>query len=307
MATPAVSFAPHPSQLPSYIHIRQSKTDLARIRDNQRRSRARRKEYLQELEQRLRLCELQGIEASAEIQAAARKVAEENKLLRQLLRDNGVGNERINAYLLSGASTSAESSSSQAPQPTGGPGKAVRSLEHLLGPRRPCHMDSTVVSAGGSTTSLAYSGLQSMDRSRETSVTSVGTWDSPTTQQSITLANPHPNQMQRHPLGVLSMDTSFTSQKPDSTGARSTGQATTGTTPSSIGTQLMYGYDAMDTTFLTPAVRHDTRNPLQPSRQLAGSSQYQLNSAAGLSNLPLGDSVFDPHTFMFNQNNQPQP
>ncbi|KAF2790442.1 hypothetical protein K505DRAFT_364716 [Melanomma pulvis-pyrius CBS 109.77] len=73
--------------------------NLARIRDNQRRSRARRKEYLQELEAKLRSCEQQGIEASAEIQSAARKVLEENKKLRALLRERGVPEAEIVAVM----------------------------------------------------------------------------------------------------------------------------------------------------------------------------------------------------------------
>ncbi len=77
----------------------QEKANLARIRDNQRRSRARRKEYLQELEARLRQCELQGIEASSEIQIAARRVADENNKLRGLLAQHGVGDESVEAYL----------------------------------------------------------------------------------------------------------------------------------------------------------------------------------------------------------------
>src|ERR1700728_4383237 len=86
------------------VTISQEKANLARIRDNQRRSRARRKEYLQELEARLRQCELQGIEASPEIQLAARRVADENKKLRMLLNQNGVGDDNIEAYLQSTAS-----------------------------------------------------------------------------------------------------------------------------------------------------------------------------------------------------------
>ena len=74
---------------------------LARIRDNQRRLRARRKEYLQELEARLRQYELQGIEASSEIQLAARRVADENRKLRGLLAQHGVGDDSIEAYLQS--------------------------------------------------------------------------------------------------------------------------------------------------------------------------------------------------------------
>ncbi|KAF2083285.1 hypothetical protein K490DRAFT_18352, partial [Saccharata proteae CBS 121410] len=62
----------------------------ARIRDNQRRSRARRKEYLQELETKYRNCEQKGVEASAEIQAAAKRVLEENRRLRALLRQQGL-------------------------------------------------------------------------------------------------------------------------------------------------------------------------------------------------------------------------
>jgi hypothetical protein len=77
----------------------QEKANLTRIRDNQRRSRARRKEYLQSLEARWRACELQGVEASAEIQAAARKVAEENRKLRRLLKARGMGEEDIDSFL----------------------------------------------------------------------------------------------------------------------------------------------------------------------------------------------------------------
>ena len=66
---------------------------------NPGRSRARRKEYLQELEAKLRSCEQQGIEASAEIQSAARKVLEENKKLRALLRERGVPEAEIVAVM----------------------------------------------------------------------------------------------------------------------------------------------------------------------------------------------------------------
>ncbi|KAI1074971.1 hypothetical protein F5B20DRAFT_420646 [Whalleya microplaca] len=78
------------------------KSNLTRVRDNQRRSRARRKEYIQELEKRVRLCELQGVEASFEIQQAARRVAEENKKLRVLLNGQGFSNESINDFLRNG-------------------------------------------------------------------------------------------------------------------------------------------------------------------------------------------------------------
>lgn len=114
----------------------QEKANLARIRDNQRRSRARRKEYLQELEAKLRQCELQGVEASSEIQIAARKVAEENKKLRTLLVQNGVPNKSIEQYV-------------QSPLPSdtafetlhGIESSAVQALEQLLLTRKSCRID----------------------------------------------------------------------------------------------------------------------------------------------------------------------
>lgn len=76
---------------------------LIRVRDNQRRSRARRKEYIQHLEQRLRTFESQGVVASQEIQQAGRKVAKENFLLRSLLVLRGVTPDEIEAFLKSQA------------------------------------------------------------------------------------------------------------------------------------------------------------------------------------------------------------
>lgn len=76
-----------------------SKLDSARVRDNQRRSRARRKEYLQELESKLRKCEASGVQASVDIQLAARSVSEENARLRE---ENGKlreDNERLRRML----------------------------------------------------------------------------------------------------------------------------------------------------------------------------------------------------------------
>ena len=74
---------------------------LTRVRDNQRRSRARRKEYIQSLEQRLRSFESRGVAASQEIQQAGRKVAKENALLRSLLVLCGVTQDQIEAFLKS--------------------------------------------------------------------------------------------------------------------------------------------------------------------------------------------------------------
>ena len=61
--------------------------NAARVRDNQRRSRARRKEYVQELEAKVRHYENQGVQAAKEIQDAARVVLEENRALKAELQE----------------------------------------------------------------------------------------------------------------------------------------------------------------------------------------------------------------------------
>ncbi|KAL7628923.1 hypothetical protein AAE478_000439 [Parahypoxylon ruwenzoriense] len=111
----------------------QNKANLTRVRDNQRRSRARRKEYVLELEKRLRLCELQGVEASFEIQQAARRVVEENKKMRALLNSLGFRNERINSILRTGNLDPAEPIILN---PLDDPENMVRTVELLLTPRQ---------------------------------------------------------------------------------------------------------------------------------------------------------------------------
>ncbi|CAP79211.1 Pc06g02180 [Penicillium rubens Wisconsin 54-1255] len=71
----------------------------ARIRENQRRSRTRRKEYTQQLEQQLRSYERLGVAATQEVQKAGRKVAAENVSLRSLLLIHGVTETQIEEYL----------------------------------------------------------------------------------------------------------------------------------------------------------------------------------------------------------------
>jgi hypothetical protein len=113
--------------------INTSKANLARIRDNQRRSRARRKEYLQELETKWRVCEQMGIEASAEMQQAARRVLDENKKLRIMLNQRGVSNDEIDAFAVSSSSSSTPAS--PGPQDVPSPVPSV-TLAKLLGARR---------------------------------------------------------------------------------------------------------------------------------------------------------------------------
>lgn len=71
-----------------------------------------------------------GIEASAEMQAAARKVLEENKKLRIMLNQKGVSNDEIDAFTLSSSAPA-----SPAPQDIPSPVPSV-ALAKLLGTRR---------------------------------------------------------------------------------------------------------------------------------------------------------------------------
>lgn len=97
--------------------------DLARIRDNQRRSRARRAEHLRSIEARLRGCEDAGVAASAEMQQAARRVVRENRRLRALLEGLGVVVGEEGEEQLGGGDVG---------WPAGGPSDDVRALEKLL-------------------------------------------------------------------------------------------------------------------------------------------------------------------------------
>lgn len=67
--------------------------------DTSGRSRARRKEYVEELESRLRNSDKVGKEASAELQTAAKRVLDENRKLRWLLHMRGVTEPEIAAVL----------------------------------------------------------------------------------------------------------------------------------------------------------------------------------------------------------------
>lgn len=71
----------------------------ARIRNNQRRSRARHREFVDELKAKVREYERQGVQATLDMRQAARKVALENSRLRSLLASRGVTDEELNRYL----------------------------------------------------------------------------------------------------------------------------------------------------------------------------------------------------------------
>ncbi|RYP59367.1 hypothetical protein DL771_010906 [Monosporascus sp. 5C6A] len=70
----------------------------SRLTENKRRYRARRKEYVSDLERRLAEAREQRLKATTEVQLAARKVAVENGRLRELLRLAGFGDEDIDAW-----------------------------------------------------------------------------------------------------------------------------------------------------------------------------------------------------------------
>ncbi|KAK9369038.1 hypothetical protein V1509DRAFT_620933 [Lipomyces kononenkoae] len=74
---------------------------LARIRENQRRSRARKREYVAELETKVRSCQAEGLQLNIQIQRTARRVVEENRKLRELLSKVGVDESVIDAWLKS--------------------------------------------------------------------------------------------------------------------------------------------------------------------------------------------------------------
>ncbi|RSL42346.1 hypothetical protein CEP51_016491 [Fusarium floridanum] len=142
------------------------KANLARIRDNQRRSRARRREYLQELEQRLRVYEIQGIHASYEVQQAAQRVAEENRQLRGLLNRHGIAEGYISSYLQAGG-VAAQAGPAQAPHFTlGSPGEAAHPLQQQVPTSRRAAPFSTDVSYAGppqETTPGAYGEIYMAD------------------------------------------------------------------------------------------------------------------------------------------------
>ncbi|KAJ6438195.1 bZIP transcription factor domain-containing protein [Purpureocillium lavendulum] len=72
-----------------------------RIRENQRRSRARRKEYVEGLERKVHDYEKNRVEATLEMQTAARTVALENSRLRAMLARMGASDADVEAFLQS--------------------------------------------------------------------------------------------------------------------------------------------------------------------------------------------------------------
>jgi hypothetical protein len=87
----------------NFIHVQHidNSPTATRIRDNQRRSRARHKEFVDGLQRRIQEYERRGVEATLQMQRAARDVAVENSRLRALLARNGINAEEVDTYLKS--------------------------------------------------------------------------------------------------------------------------------------------------------------------------------------------------------------
>lgn len=110
-----------------------------RIRDNQRRSRAQRKEYLDSLQRRIHEYERRGVEATVEVQQAAKAVARENAGLRRLLARYGVSEEEIGREI---QAVALESVNFEAPRPCVQQEQAQRKIISASS-KEPCNKTAT--------------------------------------------------------------------------------------------------------------------------------------------------------------------
>ncbi|KAI1875910.1 uncharacterized protein JN550_001406 [Neoarthrinium moseri] len=103
-------------------------------RETQQRSRARHREYVADLEKRIRAFEREGIQATVEVQHAARMMAIKNERLLALLALHGVQQEEIDTFLADDAESGdankvpSQSSTSDATAP--GP-ESAHCLAHI--------------------------------------------------------------------------------------------------------------------------------------------------------------------------------
>lgn len=74
-------------------------SSAARIRDNQRRSRARHRDYVEEMKARIREYERRDAQATLDMRHAARAVALENSRLRSLLASHGITSDEVEMHL----------------------------------------------------------------------------------------------------------------------------------------------------------------------------------------------------------------
>ncbi|KAK7204101.1 hypothetical protein BZA70DRAFT_268511 [Myxozyma melibiosi] len=85
----------------AHNQTKENSDHLARIRENQRRSRARKREYVSDLESKIKGCQEEGLQLNIQIQRVARRVVEENKKLRELLAQVGIDEWTVEDYLKS--------------------------------------------------------------------------------------------------------------------------------------------------------------------------------------------------------------
>lgn len=136
------SVAPSPASLTSSstTSIGSSSTvvNASRLRENQRRSRARKKEYLLSLEARFQACQRTGIEANIDIQIAAKRVVRENQILRGMLKMRGVTVGEIDKTLKDGGEGYVNGENGET---------AVQGVLKVLG-KRPCSGGPTLGGTG---------------------------------------------------------------------------------------------------------------------------------------------------------------
>ncbi|KAJ6036580.1 hypothetical protein N7540_000859 [Penicillium herquei] len=72
---------------------------LARVRENQRKSRARKQEYVRELEQRIGACKEEAQQKDIENRLKIQKIEAENRHLQTLLRSLGVSSDLVQRYV----------------------------------------------------------------------------------------------------------------------------------------------------------------------------------------------------------------
>jgi len=118
----------------------QPKSKQERIRDNQRRSRARRQEYLADLERRLSECQLTCREADIQ-RAAFLELQIENTRLRELLALAGVNDDFVDHYV-----SQAVAQSGQFPQETNPSLRQLKPKIATMEPARPLPKNSQAAS-----------------------------------------------------------------------------------------------------------------------------------------------------------------
>ncbi|PVH81147.1 hypothetical protein DL98DRAFT_531600 [Cadophora sp. DSE1049] len=75
--------------------------NLIRVRNNQRRSRARRREYVAELERKIHECEAEGVPTRSIVpEDTIRRLQDENRKLRELLQQAGVEQSTVEQHLM---------------------------------------------------------------------------------------------------------------------------------------------------------------------------------------------------------------